>query len=123
LWEVGFGLGGYIVRDGGLLAGYDILGGVEFGLRVLDGQGMGRRWAYKMESELKRSQRGDEDQEDEVDGDITDTLSHPSGRHLDLEGGNVVSWSMLCVQEEGISSSSDEGEQGRLNRRLVCSSC
>jgi hypothetical protein len=73
-------------------------------------------WTDKMESELKRSKCRDEDQEDEVDGDITDTLSHPSGRHLVLEGGNVVSRSMLCIQDEGLLSS-DEGKQGRLNRR------
>ena len=31
---------------------------------------------YKVESELERANGGDEDQEDEVDGDVADALSH-----------------------------------------------
>jgi hypothetical protein len=67
--------------------------------------------AYKMKSELKRPKGGDEDQEDEVDRDVTDTLSHPSGRHLILEGDILEPGGMLCIREEEMSSCPIEGEQ------------
>jgi hypothetical protein len=70
-----------------------------------------------MESELERSKGRDEDQKDEVEGDVTNTLSHASRRHLDLKRGLVVPRSMLCIQELGmvVVVRRVEGQQGRVD--------
>jgi hypothetical protein len=67
-----------------------------------------------VESELEGSKGGNEDEEDEVDGDVANTLPHASRRHLDPGRRDVVFRRMSCIQEEGISSTSmsREGEQG-----------